>query len=88
VSESVGMRTARALVPLVLAAVQPLCAFAASYHFEPDPVGEKVYTSGQLERVAVPITIIAGGFSVAWLLHEVRRGTRKLTQNNGGAHHC
>ena len=88
VGENVGMRTARALVLLVMVAVQPICVSAASYRYTRDPVGEKVYSSGQLERVAVPIAIIAGGFSVAWLLHQVRRATRKVAPNNGESHHC
>jgi hypothetical protein len=82
------MRTARALVLLVMVAVQPICVSAASYRYTRDPVGEKVYSAGQLERVAVPIAIIAGGFSVAWLLHKVRRKAKKLAPDNAEPHHC
>jgi hypothetical protein len=82
------MRTARALVLLVLVAVLPVCVFAASYRVgPPDPVGEKVYTSGQLERVAVPIAIVAGGLSLAWLLAKLHHKTRRLVPGNSGLHH-
>ena len=68
--------------------MQPVCVFPASYRCVRDPVGEEVYSSGQWERVAVPIAIIAGGFSVAGLVDRVRRNTRKLAPNNGESHHC
>jgi hypothetical protein len=85
--ENVGVRTGRALVLTAILAVQPICLLAASYHYNRDPVGEKVYASGQLERMA-PIAIIIGGFSVAWLLHKVRRKVKKLAPGNPEAHRC
>lgn len=74
---------------LALLGVQSMCLFAASYRVSPpDPVGEKVYSSGQLERVAVPVAIIAGGSSLTWVVDRVRRKTRKLALADGEAHHC
>jgi len=82
------MTTARAIMLLALLGVQPMCLFSASYGVSPpDPVGEKVYSSGQLERVVVPVAVIAVGFSAAWVIDRIRRHTRKLTLANGEAHH-
>ncbi len=87
VCEPKGMRIAGAYVLLALLAAQPLIVCAASYNVgPPDPVGERVYTSVQLGRVAVPIAILAGGFCVAWLVAKARRHTRKLAPNNGESH--
>ena len=85
--ENMGVRTSRALVLTAILAVQPVCVFAASYASKRDPVGEKVYASGQLERMA-PIAIMIGGFSIAWLLYKVRRKARKVAPNNAEAHRC
>jgi hypothetical protein len=75
------------LVLTVVLAVQPVCVFAASYASKHDPVGEKVYASGQLERMA-PIAIMIGGVSVAWLLHKVRSRAKKITPDNAEAYRC
>ncbi len=73
--ESPPMRTARALATLAVLAVAPLCALAASYATHYDPVGEKVYSAGQLGRM-VPIAILIGGLTVAWAISRVRRKAR------------
>ena len=83
--DTMGVRTSWALVLTAILAVQPFCVFAASYVSKRDPVGEKVYASSQLERMA-PITIIIGGFSAAWLLHRIRRKAKKLDPDNAEAH--
>ena len=83
------MRTARAIVLLAVLVVQSMCLFGASYRVgPPDPVGEKVYTSGQLGRVAAPIAILASGFCAAWLVSVVRRHTRELAPDNSESYHC
>ncbi len=68
-------------------AVQPICAVAASYHFEPNPVGEKVYVSDQRGHLVTPIAIVAVGFSLAGLIARARRKTRKLAPENAASQH-
>jgi hypothetical protein len=82
-----GVRTGRVLVLTAILAIQPACVFAASYASHRDPVGEKVYASGQLERMA-PIAIIIGGFSVTWLLYKVRHKAKHTVPDNPEAHRC
>ena len=83
-----GVKTGGALMLTAILAVQPLCVFAASYSWHRDPVGEKAFSSGQLERVGPPIAIVMGGFSVAWLLHKVRRKAGRLAAESAEAHGC
>jgi hypothetical protein len=85
--ENVGVKTSRALVLTAIFAIQPVCVFAASYASKQDLVGEKVYASGQLERMA-PIAIMIGGFSIAWLLYKVRRNARKVAPGDAETHRC
>ena len=82
--ENANVRAGRALVLMALLAVQPLCVFAASYASKRDPVGEKVYASGTPGRMA-PIAIIAGGFTVAWLLARARRNRKEHTAGSPGS---
>jgi hypothetical protein len=84
--ENMIVRTDRVLVLIAILAIQPVCGFAASYASKRDPVGEKVYASGQLERMA-PIAIVIGGFSVAWLLYKARHKAKKDAPDNPEAHH-
>jgi len=69
----------------VVLAVQPLCAFAASYHSDPNPIGEQIYSTHSLTRV-VPIVIVIVGFSLAWALNRARRKARKPASNPTESH--
>jgi hypothetical protein len=85
--ENVGVRTGRALVLTAVLAVQPFCGVAASYASHRDPVGERVYEAGQLERM-IPIAIVAGGFSLAWLLYKARSKAKRLAPDNPERRGC
>ena len=62
--------------------VIPSCALAASYHSEPNPVGEKVY-SAHLMRRMLPVGIIVCALLVAWLVTWIRRrGAKPHTQSD------
>ena len=62
--------------------VIPTCALAASYHSEPNPVGEQVY-SAHLMRRMLPVGIIVCALLLAWLVTWIRRRGAKLkTQGN------
>jgi hypothetical protein len=80
------MRTARRPVLAALLAIQPFWLLAASYASKRDPVGEKVYASGSLWRMA-PVAIIAGGLVVAWLLARARRKRDGRTSLGAGSQH-
>ncbi len=85
--ENLYVRVVGALLITAILAAQPICVFAASWATpKPDPVGEKVYSSGLLERMA-PIAIVAGGLSLAWVVDRVRRKAKKLIPDNAGSHH-
>ena len=77
------MRTGTALVLMAMIAAQPICVFGASYGFAPNPVGEKVYTAQLFARVKAPLAIIAGGFSLAWVLNRVRRKAKQVPPDEG-----
>ena len=85
-AEITTVRSGRELVLIGLLAIQPAWLFAASYASYPNPVGEKVYAAGTLRRM-VPVAIIAGGFSLAWLLNKVRSKARQRAVDNAGSHH-
>jgi hypothetical protein len=57
--------------------VIPTCALAASYHSEPNPVGEQVY-SAHLMRHMLPVGIIVCALLLAWLVACIRRRGAKL----------
>ena len=75
----------KAWVVSLILAVQPLCAFAASYHSAPNPVGEQVYSTHVLSRVA-PILILIVGFTLAWALNKARHKARKPAQDAAKSH--
>jgi hypothetical protein len=68
--------TVLVLVGFAMVVALPICVLGASYHFEPNPVGEKLYTAHLLRRI-FPGAIIATAALFAWLLHALRR---KATQ--------
>jgi hypothetical protein len=77
------MKTGATLVLVAMIVAQPVCVFGASYGFAPNPVGEKVYTAQLFARMKAPLAIIAGGFSLAWVLNRVRRRGEKLPPDQG-----
>jgi len=83
--ETSNVRIGRVLLLIALAAIQPACLFAASYASKRDPVGEKVYASGTLWRMA-PVAIMVGGLGAAWLLTRIRRKARQRAVDNIGSH--
>jgi hypothetical protein len=85
--EDAKVRSGRTLVLIALLAVQPIGVLAASYVSKHDPVGEKVYASGTLRRLA-PLAISAGGLSLAWLLDRARRKANRRAADNAGPHHA
>ncbi len=72
---------------IAILAVQPICVLAASYRSIQDPVGEKVYSAGAIGRM-VPLAIVAGGLSLAFLLDRIRHKSKKAAAGNAGSHHC
>jgi hypothetical protein len=67
--------------------VQSICSLAASYHSEPNPIGEKVYAAHSLSRL-LPLGIIACALLLAWLLARIQAKARKPTTDNAESHHC
>jgi len=76
------------MAPLLAAVLQvhPLGSLAASYHSEPNPVGEKVYAARSL-TLLLPVGIIAGALFLAWLLMRIKGKARKPTADGAGSHH-
>ena len=79
------MRSGRALVPIVMLAVQPTCVFGGGFDFRHDPIAEQLYR-GFLFVDLVPIPIIICGVLLAWLLLEARRKTRNLPPDGAGSY--
>ena len=71
------MSSGRALVPIVMLALQPVCVFGRNFVFPPDPIGEEVYRAHLFVDLA-PIAIIAFGAWLGWSLHEAHRKSRDL----------
>ena len=57
--------------------VIPSCVLAASYHSEPNPVGEQVYSTHLMRRM-LPVGIIVCALLLAWLVAWIRRRGAKL----------
>ncbi len=66
--------------------VHPVCALAASYHSEPNPVGEKVY-SAHFPLLLLPVGILVCGLLVAWLFARMRAKARKLPAGDAESPH-
>jgi hypothetical protein len=81
----IDMKRGRAWVVGLMLASQPLCAVAASYHSDPNPIGEQIYSTHSLSRV-VPIVIVIVGFSLAWALNRARQKARKPASNPTESH--
>ena len=79
------MRSGRALVPIVMLAVQPTCVFGGGFAFQHDPIAEQLYR-GFLFVDLVPIPIIVCGVILAWLLYEARRKARNLPPDDAGSY--
>jgi hypothetical protein len=65
----------------MLAAVvqfHPVSSLAASYHSEPNPIGEQAYAAHSLTRL-LPVAIIVCGFLLVLLLVRMRGKARKNT---------
>ena len=80
------MNYKRSLACIFAAVVQvhPIRSLAASYHSEPNPIGEKLYAAHSLFRL-LPVGIIACALLLAWLL--ARRGkARKPTGDDAESH--
>ena len=83
------MNNRSSLVSLLAAvlAVHPVCVLAASYHSEPNPIGEKVYGPHLLHSM-LPLGLIACALFAAWLLCRIRRKVGKQAAEDAEAHHC
>ena len=81
------MRTCSAWLPLAILAVQPLCLFAASYHFPVDPVGMGYYRAHlpteMLPLVVIPCVFLAAVIARFW----AHRKARKQAAGDNGAQH-
>ncbi len=71
---------------VVVSLVQPLCAFAASYHSGSNPVGEQVYYA-HLMRHMLPIMIVVCGLLAAWLFFKIRGKRSKATEDSAESRH-
>ena len=85
--EATAVRTARTFLAMAILAVGPLGVSAAGYRSVRDPVGEELYSSGQLGRMA-PFAIVAGGFALAYLFHRIRRKATQSSTAHEVSHHC
>ena len=73
------MRAVSRFVLVAMLAVQPFCVFGGGTPvYVPNPIGEKLYRTHLLADL-LPIAIVAGGLSLAWLLHSAYRKAKKLT---------
>ena len=81
-----GVRIARAVAVMVILAIEPVCVSAASYQFEPDPIGERAYAAHSWSRMA-PLLVILGALVLAWVFNRIRRKTKKLAPDHAGSHH-
>jgi hypothetical protein len=83
------MNYKRSLAFLLAAVVQlrPRCSLAASYHSEPNPIGEKAYAAHSL-TLLLPVGIIVGGFLLAWLLTRIRGKASNPAAGDLKSHHC
>ena len=73
---------------MAILAVGPMSVSAASWASpKPDAVGEKVYNSSLLERVA-PVAILVGGLVLAGVVYTLRQKAKHLFPDNSEAHHC
>ena len=74
------------LASILAAVVQalPICSLAASYHSEPNPVGEKVYAAHSLSRL-LPLGIVGCAFLLVWLLARIGKA-RKPAADDAESH--
>ena len=79
------MRNGRALVLVVMLAVQPVCVFGRNMVFPHDPTGEKLYRARLLVDLA-PIAIIVCGVLVVCLLLAACRKARHLPPDDAGSY--
>jgi hypothetical protein len=72
------MNSKRSWVLLLGAAVPlcRLCAHAASWHTQTNPIGEKVYAAHSV-TLLLPIGILVGAVIVLWLLARIQRKAGK-----------
>jgi hypothetical protein len=75
------MNYKRYLVPIAvgIAQLHPLHVLAASYHSEPNPVGEKAYAAHSL-MLLLPVGVIVCAFLFVWLLAPIHAKTSKRGQ--------
>jgi hypothetical protein len=61
--------------------VYPISSFAASWHSEPNPIGEKAYAAHSVQRL-IPVAIIVCGLLFAWLVARIQAKTRKSSAHD------
>ena len=67
-------------------AVQPICVLGAGWASYPNPVGEKVYRPHLLFNM-LPLAVIVSAILLGWLVHAVRRKSKKLDPEHAESHH-
>jgi hypothetical protein len=83
------MKYTSSLTSMLAAVVQlhPLSSLAASYHSEPNPIGEKAYAAHSL-TLLLPVAIIVCAFLLVLLLSRIRGKARKPTADDVESNHC